>query len=212
MSGAILLFVFLILLACYGLYVLSHRLLRRFFPNKHNITLYIALGIAFCFFAAAAFGAAGALTQVRSQAFSQGLAEANAQQQEPDIADEARLYSDAYTQGYTDAIDTYIENILASALKDIQAPDADAEDTDPGEDPEEGSDPTDQPETDDPPDDAGDTGRDNPVPPTGTTVYYTKSGSVLHRNRSCSYLKNASEILSCDSSQAPNRPYCSRCG
>lgn len=50
------------------------------------------------------------------------------------------------------------------------------------------------------------------VIPTGTTVYYTAGGSVLHRDRNCSYLKRAKEVLSCDASEAPGLPPCSRCG
>ena len=47
---------------------------------------------------------------------------------------------------------------------------------------------------------------------TGITVYYTPSGSVLHYDPDCSYLKNASKVLSCDKADAPDRPACSRCG
>lgn len=214
MSGIIFLFALLILLACYGFYTLSHLLLRRFFPYKPNVTLYVSLSIAFCFFAASAFGAASALTQIRSQAFTQGLAEAAAQPSaDSSTADEVRNYSEAYTKGYTDAIDEYIDRILASALGNIPQPDADAESKDPADGPKEDPDVSNGPQED--PGTQGsadDSGNDTPAPQTGTTVYYTKSGSVLHRSRSCSYLKNASEILSCDASEAPNRPYCSRCG
>ena len=45
-----------------------------------------------------------------------------------------------------------------------------------------------------------------------TTVYYTAGGSVLHRDRNCSYLKKAKEVLSCGAADAPDLPPCSRCG
>ena len=48
--------------------------------------------------------------------------------------------------------------------------------------------------------------------PAGTAVYYTAGGSVLHRDRNCSYLKKAKEVLTCDASEAPDLPPCSRCG
>lgn len=55
-------------------------------------------------------------------------------------------------------------------------------------------------------------GTDPGAIPAGTTVYYTSGGSVLHRDRNCSYLKKAKEVLACDAAEAPDLPPCSRCG
>ncbi len=226
MSGVIVLLVLLILLACYGLYTVSHLLLRRLLPYKPNATFYLSLGIAFCFFAVFALSATSAITQIRSQAFEQGRAEATVaseDNQQTASTDTTQLYTSAYTQGYTDAIDEYINRILVSALEDAYPLDSqsgvqESELQDPiDEESEMGrTDDTNAPQVS--AQNPGSQGEDNAsietdsIPETGTTVYYTSSGSVLHLRRDCSYLKNSSEILSCDLSEAPDRPLCSRCG
>lgn len=214
MFSILFLFTLLILLACYGLYTLSRLFLRHFFPYKPNVTLYISLGITFCFFIAFAFGAAGVITQTRSQTFANEPAQTPVEPSAgSEIADAARQYSEAYTKGYTDAIDEYIGRILASASDQAPQSDEKTKSMDASDEPGEDLHASDDlPINPDAQDHTGDSDKDTPAPPAGTTVFYTKSGSVLHRNQNCSYLKNASEILSCDASEAPDRPYCSRCG
>jgi len=209
MSGIIILLLALLALACYGLYMLSRTVFCRLFPYKQKIAAYSAIFITFCFFLAMIPAAFGAVTQLRSQAYALGYAEADRPMIEAPAFD-AQSYADAYTKGYTDAIEEYISENLAPYFSETPT----AQDTSdelfvpPQEDP---TTPDEPPIQDEPSETNDPAPPDTPIP-TGTTVYYTRSGSVIHLDRGCSYLKNANEILSCDLASAPDRPRCSRCG
>ena len=224
MTGPILLLLILLLAAGYGVFALARLVLRTAFPLKPRLAAYTAFALGVLFAAGMTLAAAGTLSGLRENAFSEGYDDAMRDAGSADAQARAELYSDAYTKGYADAVDGYLAERFSAAEPSgtprtpdasdecaplILLPDGDEDTPDGGEiPPERGMPGTDEdaPSAQTEPDEA-------PVKEkTGTIVYYTPSGSVLHFDPNCSYLKNADTVLSCDLADAPDRRHCSRCG
>ena len=191
MTGTVLLFCAMTLLASYGLYCLCHIALRYFFPYRHKMTLYASalVGLAFVF-------VFSGLTARSFSRFSERSGNMLSKQERgADAYEEDDTLIEAYSQGYADAMRSYYGQLSLQ----MSEPDEFGQD--------EGS--TEYAETREIIPMASSELQD--VDP-DTTVYYTQSGSVLHFDAECPYLKNASSVLSCACADAPDRAYCSRCG
>lgn len=216
MTGTILFLMILILAAAYGVFALARLALRSAFPLKPRLAAYASFALGMLFACGMTLGASGILSGVRENAFAQGYADAQRDADSASAEQRAELYTDAYAKGYADAVDGY----LADRFSAETATDAsDALEAEPAPlillpDPE------DEPAADEEtppergmPDPEGEANGEEAVrEPTGTIVYYTPSGSVIHFDPNCTYLKNASSVISCDLADAPDRRHCSRCG
>ena len=229
MTSAVLLFLLLLSLSAILVWQLTAWLAGRFFRLRRTAFQLLCITSAAVFFAAGCIAVLFSLNSLRRTEYARGLADGAASvQTEPAASQEEILrswkagYGEGYTDGYTaaaaaeEAQRTPADADSASSAPDsAPLPDAPAEEnTDAAAVPEKNA-----------PDAAPDTDTDtNPQtsaasPESSDTAaeadsvrfYYTPGGSVLHRDRSCSYLARAKEVLTCTEADAPDLPTCSRC-
>lgn len=231
MTSAVLLFLLLLSLSAILVWQLTAWLAGRFFRLRRTVFQLLCITSAAVFFAAGCIAVLFSLNSLRRTEYARGLADGAASvQTEPAASQEEILrswkagYGEGYTDGYTaaaaaeEAQRTPAEHTeSASSVPDsAPLPDAPAEEnTDAAAVPEKNA-----------PDAAPDTDMDTNAQPSAASpessdtaaeagsvrFYYTPGGSVLHRDRSCSYLARAKEVLTCTEADAPDLPPCSRCG
>ena len=230
MTSAVLLFLLLLSLSAILVWQLTAWLAGRFFRLRRTAFQLLCITSAAVFFAAGCIAVLFSLNSLRRTEYARGLADGAASvQTEPAASQEEILrswkagYGEGYTDGYTaaaaagEARRTPADADPASSVPD-SAPQQDApaeEKADAGAVPAKNA-----------PDAAPDTDTDTNAqtsaasPDSSDTAaeadsvrfYYTPGGSVLHRDRSCSYLARAKEVLTCTEADAPDLPPCSRCG
>lgn len=224
MFGEIVFFSILVLLACYGMYVLVHTLLRYFMPSRHMVSIYTSIASAFVCLVVFTVLVCSYVADARQDDAS-APAEPTIQTQADHLADETQIY----IQGYTDALDKYFDKFLSFSASVSQMPNLNTdsrsvvepagENVENDQDLEENDNDINNADEDktnsDPSNDDGATDTQNPADTSTDNeaiVYYTQSGSVIHFDKNCSYLKKAAKILSATLSSAPSRSRCSRCG
>lgn len=230
---------FLLAMASLLVYRLLERTIRRFFQFRRAIFYTVCISGTAIFFAAGCIAGLLSLNALRSTEYARGLAQAGARsaaalesvEEKQRIASESAWqegYGKGFENGYFTALQTATENIENASQEENTEDSFAAPGTLSSEETSDSSTPSSQggslaedspnsadtaSKTDDPEDTqvVPDESETEPAPD-GTTVYYTDSGSVLHRDRTCSYLKKAKNVLECDVSEAPDLPLCSRCG
>lgn len=233
MTSAVLLSLLLLSLSAILVWQLTAWLAGRFFRLRRTAFQLLCMTSAAVFFAAGCIAVLFSLNSLRRTEYARGLADGAASvQTEPAASQEEILrswkagYGEGYTDGYTaaaaagEARRTPADADPASSVPD-SAPQSDApaeENADAGAVPEKNA-----------PDAAPDTDMDTDAQTSSSSAasadssdtaaeagsvrfYYTPGGSVLHRDRSCSYLARAKEVLTCTEADAPDLPPCSRCG
>lgn len=228
MTATIILFLLLLTMAGGFIWTLSARCIRRFLPLRRATATVINLCCTAVFLLAACTGGIFSLNALRNEEYTRGVT-AGVRAGEADLAAQQKLTDRAWQEGYgegftagvssmaafeTDspAVQTPSDNTENQELPDsedkiTQTEDAES-DLEPLSDSSEEAPPSSEPESAEP-------ASEDPVNSdgeSGSTVYYTPSGSVLHRDPDCSYLSRAKEVLSCDMADAPALPFCSRCG
>ena len=230
MTSAVLLSLLLLSLSAILVWQLTAWLAGRFFRLRRMAFQLLCMTSAAVFFAAGCIAVLFSLNSLRRTEYARGLADGAASvQTEPAASQEEILrgwkagYGEGYTDGYAaaaaagEARRTPADADSASSAPDsAPQPDAPAEENaDAGAVSEKNA-----------PDAAPDTDTDTNAQPSAASpessdtaaeagsvrFYYTPGGSVLHRDRSCSYLARAKEVLTCTEADAPDLPPCSRCG
>ena len=234
MTSAVLLSLLLLSLSAILVWQLTAWLAGRFFRLRRTAFQLLCMTSAAVFFAAGCIAVLFSLNSLRRTEYARGLADGAASvQTEPAASQEEILrgwkagYGEGYTDGYAaaaaagEARRTPAEHAetASSAPDSAPLPDAPAEEnTATGAVPEKNA-PDAVPDTDTDTNvqtssasDASPASSDTEAEADSARFYYTPGGSVLHRDRSCSYLARAKEVLTCTEADAPDLPPCSRCG
>lgn len=242
MTAVSILFLTLLAMAGFLIYQLLGKALRRFFRLRRTVFYLISISGTAFFFAAGCVTGILSLNALRSTEYARGLAQADAlsasalesAEEKQRAASEAAWqegYGEGFESGYTAALRTDTAPGKADTLSPQVEPESDPTETeDPLRQSEGGGDTIAPPsQNENPAEEPSSSGstveksdgtenhetsgqEDTGTVPDGSTVYYTSGGSVLHRDRACSYLKKAKEVLSCGIAEAPDLPLCSRCG
>lgn len=230
MTSAVLLFLLLLSLSAILVWQLTAWLAGRFFRLRRTAFQLLCMTSAAVFFAAGCIAVLFSLNSLRRTEYARGLADGAASvQTEPAVSQEEILrgwkagYGEGYTDGYAAAAAAGESrrapadaDPASSAPDSAPQPDAPAEENvDAGAVPAKNA-PDAAPDTDTDTDAqtsaASPDSSDTAAEADSSRFYYTPGGSVLHRDRSCSYLARAKEVLTCTEADAPDLPPCSRCG
>lgn len=236
MVATSILFILLLSMASVLFYCLAGWILKKFFQLHRKVFYSICIAGTAIFFAAVCAGGVFALQSLRGAEYARGLADGTAVTSSEMAAqsekEENLAWQDGYSEGYSAGFsaasiedETLSKNSAeasgqADAVQDTQNEATDVLEETPAPDGADTPDitaPASDGETEtgtEPPADAIESsGETSPnTISSGTIVYYTENGSVLHRDRNCSYLARAKEVLACDAAEAPDLPFCSRCG